>query len=259
MTGSPDEFYVGYLPQAPAALGRWVRTRALLVALAMASVSAALVTSQQPFDPGVFEFGTERTVDGVVLATPHPQLLVERPGGGTSSWLLVSFGKSGADAAVAGLDGRAVRATGTLVYRGDTTMLELADDGLVPMDPDAASPPADDGSGVDDAVDDLGEHTFIGEIVDSKCFLGVMKPGRGKVHKACAVRCISGGMPPMLLVRGMRGEAESLLLLTDEQGGQVNDRVLDLVAEPVSIRGRLLRSGGRLMLRSDPATYTRID
>ena len=49
----------------------------------------------------------------------------------------------------------------------------------------------------------------------------------------------------------------SYLLLTDAQGQPVNDRVLDFVAEPIEITGRLLRMGERLVLQSDPDTYRR--
>ena len=44
---------------------------------------------------------------------------------------------------------------------------------------------------------DLDTFTLIGEIVDSKRYLGVMNPGNGKVHRDCAVRCLSGGIPPI--------------------------------------------------------------
>ena len=37
------------------------------------------------------------------------------------------------------------------------------------------------------------------------CFLGVMKPGRSKPHRACAVRCISGGIPPFKVPGHARG------------------------------------------------------
>ena len=37
--------------------------------------------------------------------------------------------------------------------------------------------------------------TLKGEIIDPKCYLGAMKPGGGKTHKACAMRCIAGGIP----------------------------------------------------------------
>jgi len=42
----------------------------------------------------------------------------------------------------------------------------------------------------------LGTQTLVGEIVDSKCFLGVMNPGQLTTHRACAIRCISGGVRP---------------------------------------------------------------
>jgi hypothetical protein len=103
----------------------------------------------------------------------------------------------------------------------------------------------------------LGRQTFRGEIVDSKCWMGVMNPGVLTPHRACAVRCISGGIPPMLLVR--RENAPPLnLLLTDEAGKPVNDRVLDLVAEPVEITGEVVRDGELLTLRADPSAYRRI-
>lgn len=57
------------------------------------------------------------------------------------------------------------------------------------------------------AGESLGEFTLQGEIVDSKCYLGVMRPGNTKTHRACAVRCIAGGVPPVLLVRDAQGDA----------------------------------------------------
>ena len=47
----------------------------------------------------------------------------------------------------------------------------------------------------------LGVATLRGEIVDSKCYLGAMKPGDQKTHKACATLCIRGGIPPVLVER----------------------------------------------------------
>src|SRR5262249_17489064 len=102
----------------------------------------------------------------------------------------------------------------------------------------------------------LGSQTVVGEIVDSKCFLGVMNPGRLTPHRACAIRCISGGIPPVLLVRQKDGSVNHLLLVSDK-GKPVNQQVLDLVAEPVEITGEVERQGELLILRADPATYRR--
>ena len=54
--------------------------------------------------------------------------------------------------------------------------------------------------------------TLRGEIVDSKCFLGVMVPGAGRTHKECASLCVRGGIPPALFVRDRHGRSALLLL-----------------------------------------------
>jgi len=93
--------------------------------------------------------------------------------------------------------------------------------------------------------------------VDSKCFLGVMNPGQLAPHRACAIRCISGGCPPVLLVRRERGPPLYLLLVS-AGGASVNKQVLDLVAEPVEITGEIEQQGDLLILRADPRTYRRV-
>ncbi len=98
----------------------------------------------------------------------------------------------------------------------------------------------------------LGKVTIVGEIVDSKCYLGVMNPGRSKVHRDCAARCISGGVPPALVT------ADGLYLLAGADGRQLHAQILDLVAEKVEVSGTLLRSGETLTLWADPANYRRV-
>ena len=67
----------------------------------------------------------------------------------------------------------------------------------------------------------------------------------GKVHRDCAVRCISGGVPPAFLVRDASGRTVTLLLANWKR------ELLDHIAEPVTIRGRLVRSAGRLTLYAE--------
>ena len=181
-----DDFYIGYQRQAPAGLARFLRRTVVGLLLAAAVVAAALAGLQNDFDPGVFEFGTVRDFEGTLRERPHPLLLVDRPGdagGEPSRFFLVAFGKHGADAEVAGLDGRRARLRGTLIHRQGQTMVEVVA-GSVEAIGEAATARRPRGT-VDGAVD-LGIQTLRGEIVDSKCYLGVMKPGRGKPHRACA-------------------------------------------------------------------------
>jgi hypothetical protein len=162
--------------------------------------------------------------------------------------LLSIPGKSGAQQAVAGLDGQFVTLSGTLVYRDDITMIEV--------DPDT---PAGNSSNTMPAQPEqaLGQFTLRGEIVDSKCYLGVMKPGNLKPHRACAVRCISGGIPPVLLVRNGEGNA-IYFMLTGSDGRQLNKDVASFVAEPIEIRGNVIRQGGMLILQAEPSSYLRL-
>ena len=248
-----DEFYVGYRPQAPPGMARFVRRAVCGLLGISALVALLLVHSQKPFSAAVFEFGVRRAFEGWIQERPHPMLLVPRPGrstgaDGASRYLLVAPWKRGAGGLVAGLDGSWVRLEGSLIYRDDLTMIELAEGSIERMEQRAARPAG--------AGEDLGTHALVGEIVDSKCFLGVMKPGSLKPHRACATRCLSGGVPPVFVVRHGRGEA-SYLLLTAADGGSVNSRVLDRVAEPLRIRGRVERFGDLLVLRADPETYER--
>lgn len=43
----------------------------------------------------------------------------------------------------------------------------------------------------------VGRVRLAGELVDINCYFGVMRPARGKVHRACSVRSLFGGAPPV--------------------------------------------------------------
>ncbi len=170
---------------------------------------------------------------------------------GFSSYYLVAEWKFGLSPdAIHGFDGQAVTLQGTLIYRGNQTMIQVVDKTL-----QEAKTPAPPLTGQE--IIPLGSQTLTGEIVDSKCYLGVMNPGQLTPHRACAIRCISGGIPPVLLVRPQKGPAVYLLLVS-AAGKPVNQQVLDFVAEPVSITGKVERQGDFLILRADPATYQRV-
>jgi nitrite reductase/ring-hydroxylating ferredoxin subunit/DMSO/TMAO reductase YedYZ heme-binding membrane subunit len=249
------DFFVGYLPKVAGGLARFLRPRVVALVASTAILAVLVTAAQRPFSTAVFEYGETRTFDGWVQEIPYPTLLVERPGADArySRYLLVNQGKLGATDDLAPFSDKLVRLTGTLVFRDDRTMIELVPDS-VQLTGDGRPAP-----GTETLVgESLGTHTFKGEIVDSKCFLGVMKPGNLKPHRACATRCISGGVPPVLLVR-RADETALYLFLTDPDGGAVNDRVLDLVAEPVEITGKVLRYDDLLVLQADPETFSRIE
>ena len=97
----------------------------------------------------------------------------------------------------------------------------------------------------------LGDIVVKGEIVDSKCYLGVMNPVQTKVHRDCAARCISGGIPPALVT------SDGLYLLVGGDGRPLGREVLDWVGETIEASGNARRSGETLILRAEPANFRR--
>ncbi|HET9825407.1 MAG TPA: hypothetical protein VFP87_08735, partial [Chitinophagaceae bacterium] len=79
-----------------------------------------------------------------------------------------------------------------------------------------------------------------GEIIDPKCYFGVMKPGEGKVHRDCAIRCILGGIPPVFHVQNQIGQS-NYYLIVGPHGEKMNEAVKDFVAEPIEIEARLIK------------------
>jgi hypothetical protein len=238
---TPDDFYIGYETGVPARARQQVAIAVAALLAVTAGASALVVCAQQPFAASWFEFGRPREHVGIVRLDPHPRL--ETPAGG---FLLVAPGKHGADALMAPHRDGAVGLQGALIVREGARMLEIVPGSI------AAAPTHTGADRTTVAAEtDLGPHEFAGEIVDAKCYLGVMNPGEGTVHRDCAGVCIRGGIPPMLVVRDPAGR-RVLIALTDASGGRLNDRAAPLAGRPVEVRGRLVhRDGPGWTLRVD--------
>jgi len=241
-----SEFYVGYFPKAPAGIARRIRTLITIVLVLGAIAAIAFAHVQKTFAPSAFEYGKERTFEGVVESRPFPALVTTGSGATYTQakrYLLVAAGKHGADSQVQPYVGRTVRLRGTLIYRGSQSMIELVKDSVA-VTADARQVPA--------LMTNLGPFTLTGEVVDSKCYLGVMNPGNGKVHRDCAVRCLSGGIPPIFATNDFRG-VPAILVLTDDAGKPLPKQAfLHLVAQPVQVHGKVLQTGNTLFLEAGP-------
>ena len=251
-----DAFYIGYDPPKPGPIARVVRRAvAGLVVAGLAGV-ALIALRHRAIAGGVFEFGAVRPVAGVVVERPYPAL---RVAGRSAATLLVGPGKHGAAPLVHGLTDRAVIVDGQRISRDGNEMLEIATvrtsetPGVSPgVSPEVApdvSPDASSGALV----------TLRGEIVDSKCFLGVMVPGQGKTHRGCASLCLRGGIPPALLVEDATGASRLVLLVSPAGGALAPGMVADHAFEPTEMTGRLERLDGWWVLRTDPARWRRLD
>ena len=240
---APPEFYVGYLDETPPGISRFARRAVIGLLLLAAALGAGLALLLERFDEGVFEYGTVRDYEGELLVDPHPRLLTAD--GPAAGYLLVGVGKHGLE-----VDQTpsppwlptapdAATISGTLIRNPEAAMLEVHSLRVAGRAPAEIRPAAPEPS--------EAPQTFVGEIVDTKCYLGAMKPGRGKPHRDCASLCIRGGIPAALLVRTENGERR-LVHLLDERGQPMGTEVLDWVGQPVAVSGILRRKDDRLFL-----------
>jgi hypothetical protein len=154
----------------------------------------ALALGSAVNDPGGGDFTGEKDLTGAIVAEPYPLLVLdpdtEHPTG--RAILLSGGGKRGVQEQANALAGKRARATRYGFKRGTIdTMVGVA---LQP------------------AVTPLGTWRLTGEICDGKCVSGVMRPGNGLAHKACANVCISGGVPPVLVTTAPVAGARFLLM-----------------------------------------------
>ncbi len=226
-----DPFFIGWLTMPPGYV-RFLAPVAFALVVAGAVGAAVLAWGQRSPGPGTWE-DTTTTLTGIITAEPYAMIRVPsaEPGGAPRTVLLVEEGKFGAKERAKALDGRPVRVAGTLLSRAGRLMLELApgDDGLSA----AELPEAEQAALRRSPPHDRGPVTLRGEIVDSKCYLGAMKPGAGRTHKGCGVLCLKGGVPPLFAER----ETGTLYLLTDSRGGPLDAKWFDLVGDDVRLEG----------------------
>jgi hypothetical protein len=247
-----DDFYIGYAPPMPPTLAHFVRRVAVVVSVSVAASGALLAVGHVPLDGGSFEFTQARVVSGTIVARPYARLRPDVAQPSESTWpLLVAPGKHGADGLLGGLDGRHVQFEAKRIQRGSWSMLEIHGDGPMRSDEVVLLTAQ---STIAGGPSSPRLTTLIGEIVDTKCFLGVMVPGSGKTHKECASLCLRGHIPAGLFVKDRAGRS-ALMLLTGPSGALVNQQALALVGEPVEVTGTVHSEGGWLVLQTDPATW----
>lgn len=206
----------------------------VLIPLLMFALSYFLL----PSNNYQFEFGNVKQFAGTYYDNPIPMLVVESndwPDSISKSALLVGYGKFGAQGIMSDIESekgklneKNITIKGTLIYGDGKSLIELTDEAnsLVTIQTEEL--------GIPITPQKFGNAKLIGEIIDPKCYFGVMKPAVGKIHKSCAIRCISGGIPPVF-----KSNQGKYYLMFGDQGQSINKSILDLVAEPVFAEGQL--------------------
>ncbi len=230
------ELYVGYRP-APARHRGFLRVAVPALLLVIVGMAGMMAAAQRDPGEGVWATGTPTEHSGLLTMMPYPVLLTDDG----AAYLVVEMGKVGAAERLAPYSQGRVRLRGWTLQRNRERMIELdtAEDAVQrdtgPIRMTALSPSA-------------RSVQLSGEILDSKCFLGAMKPGDGKGHKACATLCIDGGIPPAILTWDTLGRPRTVLL----RAATIEETIAAVrpyLGEPVELRG-LLTSVGNLEVLS---------
>lgn len=243
-----SDFYIGWQPKAPKDIARHIRNVLFALSILVVVMAAVLALQQKLFSTATFEYGRLTEIKGIYQAFPVPSIKVvsEADVFGRETYLtipLVGYGKFGAEGVISALEkeknisllDKEVSFRGTLLYSDGKTFLQVDkhDDPLVTIH---ASTIIKNKT----ITKDLGTVQLTGEILDPKCYFGVMKPGHGKPHRDCAIRCIAGGMSPVFYVRNEKGETNYYLIL-DTDGKKMNEQLKDYVAEPVSLQAKAVQ------------------
>ena len=233
-----DDFYIGWSDETPKdykGKAKWFFAIALVVLVASAVL---YVRYERGFIDSLYEFGTFREVSGVLVDQPAwgIKTVVD---GAEKTILLVGFGKAGPDETLQGFIREGKLKVGQYVtlrgqvfhYQGrygmELTEMEGSFVGAEPTDivlPSGKS---------------IGMRQLEGEIVDSKCFFGVMNPATKAIHRSCAVRCISGGIPPVLVIRE-EGKFVDYYILNSADKADLSKDILPYVGVPVKLSGRAM-------------------
>lgn len=240
---SNDDFFIGWSPDTPRADRRFFLGAGLAMLAGTGGLGWTLASRQAAPGPGQWDQGAVREWRGIVTANPYAMLRTRDVSGAPQTVLLSTLGKCGVAARIGSHAGQPVVIRGSLIERGRHAMVAVTDD-VDWIRPDTEA--------LIDVVlgfpepERLGEIVLKGEIVDSKCWFGAMRPSEGKVHKACAALCIRGGLPPVLLARD--GANRHALLVLTRDGLAHGDDLLPFVADPVEISGSVYRRGEQIFL-----------
>ena len=241
----PDSpLYVGYLP-VPPRHARFLRVFIPVALWGLVVINGAILLAMR--EPGAATWNTNSavTLTGRIRDDGAPVLITDAG----ETVLIVRDSKLGAFGGPP-REGPA-EISGFILERDGRRMIEITraeSDRLASRLVDEQSPRA---------FPRTSPVTIRGEILDAKCFLGAMKPGDGKAHKACATLCIRGGIPAAMRIRRADG-AETLALIVGPGFAPFPASLEPFIADPIEIDGAMFRIGDMDAIAVDPDSVRRI-
>jgi hypothetical protein len=246
-----EAFFVGWSGRTGRALGGFLALVAMLVTGGFLAVGYALSAGGEDGASSMMGLAAAPRVvpdlpepgrfTGVLDRGPYPLLRLDptaaRPQGET---LLMSLWDKRGVPVRDDLYGLRVSVEGVVFRRGDVSML-LSGGDFAPAEGPAAPAPT---------AEPLGRWRIAGEICDGKCYAGVMAPGDGLAHRACAAMCFVGDVP-MVFVAEAPVAGTRFFVLADAQGATPSSGARGLVGLPVTLEGRLERRGSIVVFAAD--------
>ncbi|PWJ44724.1 hypothetical protein [Sediminitomix flava] len=240
------EFFIGWQDNMPTRQYQFLKQVTITTGVISVIAAGLFAYFQKPVKDFSFQLGKLSKIKGIYYDRPFPFLIADQtdlPQHISNEILLVGYGKFGAESTmnqiqekVGSLHGKKVELEGTLIYGDGKTLMELSKDEesfIAILDSSFTPSPIEESLGILETT---------GEILDPKCYFGVMKPGEGKIHKSCAIRCISGGIPPVLRKKSNHiNRSYDYYLLLDENGKKVNQLLLQNVGETIKLKGEIQR------------------
>ncbi|MDE0472468.1 MAG: hypothetical protein OXH57_11055 [Ekhidna sp.] len=233
-----NDFFVGWTGEAPknyTSKGKSFFFGSLILIL-LAGV--LFVTNQKPYEKSEYEYQVIQELSGYLVQDPVWGIRIKEDGM-IKTIPLVGYGKKGPGFTLSKMmenhslgEGTKVTLRGRLTHFQGKYLMELTElkNSLVSS--------GDVVMLLDREISMKGIKDLEGEIVDPKCFFGVMNPATKAVHRSCAIRCISGGMPPMLAIRE-DGQFVDYYFLHGKDMQSISQSILPYVGIPVRISGQV--------------------
>ena len=243
MSADHENFFIGWSDRVPKGHGGFLLRCCLGFLATMLLLALGLAGTMDDAGGGGPVAAEEQVLRGIVTSAPYALLHLppdaRHPDGHVV--MLTMIGKYPVMVPKE-LDGQGVEARGWLIRRGSMDMLQMTADLAGAT---VAMPPM--------RVERLGRWRITGEICDGQCYVGLMRPGTGIAHRACANFCLMSGVPPVFVATAPVG-GTSFLMLADAGGGMPGDAMYDYVGLRVRLDGEVERRGDVLIFRADLRT-----
>jgi len=225
-----EDFFIGWAADVPLSLSQFLKRSVMIISAVTVVMALTLPNLSEELKGSEFTFGNIQEYEGTFHMLPVPRLTIEH-----EDHLLIDFGKFSASRSIkeyeqlhnVQLDQTILRIEGSPISYNGRNLIELSNQLASILEHKSSS------SNSNFEKIELGSISLKGEVLDAKCFFGVMNPGDGPVHKFCAALCIEGGIPAVIYDETI----DEYYIIKGENGLDINEQLVPLAGEIVRLSG----------------------